>query len=138
MFASLTRIMPGDAPIGRREGYVALHDVLTIVSDQDRRTAQAIDELKATYRNEAAATRTLVDTYRAETNRRLDALEQWQAAQELEEAFDRGRWYVVMLAFRWFTQHWQVFWGLVALILGVIWTFFGGPAIGVGPVAPQP
>lgn len=129
------RFVSGDAS-ERRSGYVALSDVLTIVNEQTDRFTDAINDLKETFHNDSSATRTLVETYRAETNRRLDALEAWRNEEQLDEAMRRGFWHVSLLAFRWLTEHWQVVWALVFLLTTIFWRLTGAPPVGIGPVQP--
>lgn len=139
MLTALTRRMAGDFPEQRperREGYVALADVLTLFNRQDERTARAIDDLKETYRSEAATTRSLVDQYRVETNRRLDALEDWREAQEDAALIRQGKAAVVLGTARILAKHWQLVWAFVILVLGLVWTAAGNVPIGVGPVQP--
>lgn len=143
MLDALILRMTGQAPDARsgdaterRSGYVALADVLSIVHEQTDRFEAAILDLKTSFHDEAASTRALVDTYRAETNRRLDVLEHWKNEQELDEAIRRGFWHVVTLALGKLFANWQVVWAVVALILGLAWTLTGNQPVGVGPIQP--
>lgn len=131
--------MAGDTE--RREspspGYATFDHLLTAIGQQTEAFRASFTDLKTTLLAENRATRELVETYRAETNRRLDALEAWRDTEEIADAYARGRWHVVLLVVRWLTQHWQVVWGLVALILGL--TFAAtGTSIGVVPLEQQP
>lgn len=140
---ALTWFMTGPAPEARsgdaaerRSGFVALADVLAIIHEQTDRFEAAILDLKTSFRDEANSTRALVDTYRAETNRRLDSLEHWKNEQELADAIRRGFWHVVALGLGKLATHWQVVWALVALVLGLAWTITGNQPVGIGPVQP--
>lgn len=133
----LTLLMSGlPAPRAeRREGYVSLAEVLTLVGQIDDRTARAIDELKTIYRQETQAMRTLVETYRHETNQRLTALEAWREAQDDAELIRQGKAAVTFGLLRILAANWQLVWALVVLVLGLVMTLTGGPEISVGPPA---
>lgn len=142
MYAVLSRIMTGPAPDTReadnerRAGYVALGDVLTLIGQQTDRFEAAIESLKDTFHHDSLATRTLVEGFRSDTNRRLDALEAWKIEQELDEAIRRGFWHVVLLGVGKVATHWQLVWAIVFLVTTIIWRLTGTPTVGVGPVQP--
>lgn len=152
MFPALALRMTGPAPIERsgddsisRRGSVSLLDVLELLKQNNDPIVRALESLENTLTREmhvqTAALADRLNRHENEAHRRDDriaALEKWRDAEELDEAFRRGFWHVVLLGLKWSTQHWQFVLIVLGWIAVMVWTLTGNQPVGVGPINPTP
>lgn len=146
MHTALTWLMTSQPPADsgdrsttdRRFGYVNFSDVVAAIKLANAPLVGQVAQLERTLRNEfQAQTKALADQLErheeeADTrDRRIAALEQWQRGQEIDDAFRRGFWHVVMLAFRWTAEHWQFALVVCGTIFGIVWVIVAGGRPGV-------
>lgn len=146
MHSALSWLMAGqpaaDSGEERRAGYVTFDTLLNALQQAMEPQAHALDRLERSFTRELRAqTDALADRLERhegeahERDARIAALETWRKEREVDEAFKRGFWHVVMLAFRWLTEHWQVAWAFAVMVVGIVWVVVAGgqPGIVVTP-----
>lgn len=149
MHAALTWLMygqrqadSGDEPVERRVGYVTFDTLLNALRQAMEPHSAALDRLERSLTRELRAqTDALAERLESHENesrerdQRIAALEAWRKQREINEAFNRGFWHVVMLAFRWLTENWRVAWAFAVMVVGIVWVVVAGgkPGIEVTP-----
>jgi hypothetical protein len=140
MFAVLTGLMTGQAPEARsgdeperRVGYVDFQDVVAAIRLANEPIRDQIQHLTQTLREEVRTQTSALgkrfDDHEAESHqrdKRIAELEKWRQQEEVDEAFRRGFWHVVVMLFRWSTDHPAFMAALGATIVGIIWVLVAG------------
>lgn len=135
MHAVLTRLMTGsgDSPVERRGGYVTFDVLLQALEQINRPQTEALNRLERAFTRELRAqTEKLaqrLDDHEEDSHRRdarIAALEAWRQQEEVDEAFRRGFWHVVVLVFHWLVEHWPAMLVLGGTIVGLAWVLISG------------
>lgn len=149
MHAALTRLMTGQRPadggdtsIDRRNGYVTFPTLLEALKQAMEPHTAALDRLERAFsrelRMQTEALGERLERHEDEAEERearIAALEAWRRDEEIDEAFRRGFWHVVVLGFRYLTEHWPAMLAMGATIVGIVWVVISGgqPGIEVRP-----
>lgn len=138
MLAVLTRLMVGGTPERRESpapGY-ATFDQLMAAQREQTRALERIDvtfrdglrDLRDTLRAEWSAWRVEHEAHSAARDAAIAELRAWRRDEEIADAVKSGRTAMLMLAFRWATEHWQFVAAVLVFVLSLVWSVTGtGP-----------
>lgn len=147
MHAALTWLMTGQrqadsgdelVDMERRAGYVTFDILLAALEQANRPISEAIRQMDRTLTREIEQqTRVLADRLSRheeeshDRDNRLMALERWQRQQEVDEAFRKGFWHVILLGFRYLVEHWPAMLSLMVGLVGIVWVIVAGGRPGI-------